>query len=280
MGTATSAFQNLIRGAAAAYTAGPTAEDARVACDRVARKCLATTVCYWNGPIDSPEFVAKCYIGLLKLVSGIPTDSYLSVKAPALDFDLELLRRVLREAQSRKTTVHFDAMAPDTVDTTFNMLDEARRICPNLGCTLPGRWRRSLRDVDSAIDLGLRVRVVKGEWCGLSGDETDKSEGFLNIIDRLAARRARHVAVATHDGALACKCFDRLKQAGVSNELELLYGMPQRSMLKIAADRQIPARIYVPYGCAALPYRLKDVIHNPRIFMWFTRDIIRGFHIL
>jgi proline dehydrogenase len=280
MGTPTSPVRTLIRRAAAAYTAGPAAEDARAVCDRVARQCLATTVCYWNSSIDSPDFVAQCYIRLLRLISDVPTDSYLSMKAPALGFNLELLRKIIQEAQSKNTTLHFDAMAPDTVDMTLNLIDQARRIYPNVSCTLPGRWRRSVHDVDSAIDLGLRVRVVKGEWPGLNGDETDKSDGFINVIDRLAARRARRVAVATHDAALACECFDRLERAGISYELELLYGLPQQAMLKIARGRRVSVRVYVPYGHAGLPYRLKDVVHNPRIFTWFARDLIRGPHVV
>jgi proline dehydrogenase len=276
MGTLTSTVQSLIRRAAAAYTTGPAAEDARAVCNRVAREHLATTVCYWNGSFEAPNLVAQSYIGLLQLIPDLPTDCYLSMKASALDFNLELLRKIIKEARNRNTTVHFDAMGPDTVDTTFNLIREVRCIYPNLSCTLPGRWIRSIRDVDFAINLGLRIRVVKGEWCGLNGDETDKSEGFMNVIDRLAAGHARHVAVATHDAALATRCFDRLERAGVSCELELLYGLPRRAMLKFARDRQIAVRIYVPYGQAGLPYRLKDVVHNPRIFMWFARDLVRA----
>jgi proline dehydrogenase len=133
-----------------------------------------------------------------------------------------------------------------------------------------------MRDVDYAVDLGLRVRVVKGEWSGLDGDETDRSEGFMSVVERLAKRRARHVAIATHDAGLADKCLERLKSAGVSCELELLYGLPKRRMLKIAREHRIAARIYVPYGQAGLPYRLKDIVRNPRIFTWFARDLIRG----
>jgi proline dehydrogenase len=276
MGTTTSAIQTLIGRAASAYTAGPAVGDVYTACERVAREHLATTVCYWNSPVDPPAFVAQCYLGLLRLAANLPTDSYLSMKAPALGFNVELLRKIIGEAQRQNRIIHFDAMAPDTVDSTFSLIDQARSIYSNIGCTLPGRWRRSIRDVDYAVDLGLRVRVVKGEWSGLNGDEIDRSEGFMNVVGRLADRRARHVAIATHDAGLAYECLGRLKRAGVSCELELLYGLPKRTMLKIARKHRIAARIYVPYGEAGLPYRLKDVVRNPRIFTWFARDLIRG----
>ena len=277
MGTTTSAIQTLIGRAARAYSAGPLIEDARSACRWAARKNLSTAVCYWNKPQDPPGFVAQSYIGLLQFIAGLHNDSYLSIKAPAFDFDGELLGTIIENArQHGNTLVHFDAMAPETVDRTFALITQARGSYSNIGCVLPGRWRRSVRDVDYAVDLGLRVRVVKGEWCGIEGDETDRCEGYLQVVERLAARRARHVAIATHDARLAARCIDCLKMAGTSCELELLYGLPQRVMLDLARKCCIQARIYVPYGYPGLPYRLKDVFRNPRIFIWFAQDLIRG----
>ena len=134
-----------------------------------------------------------------------------------------------------------------------------------------------MHDVDRAIDFGLRVRVVKGEWSGLNGDETDRCAGFMKVVECLAAGGARHVAVATHDAALADKALDCLKSAGTSCELELLYGLPQSAMLELARRRGVTARIYVPYGCAGLPYQLKEAPRNPRILAWFLRDLLRGY---
>jgi proline dehydrogenase len=274
MGTAASAIQVLIQRAAKGYTAGPYIEHARGVCERLALQNTASTVCYWNSDRDSSLLVAESYLRLLDLIRGISADCYLSVKAPAIGFDLKLLRNILDRARQLNTFVHFDAMAPDTVDRTFALIDQARRIYSKLGCTLPGRWRRSVHDVDRAVEFGLRVRVVKGEWCGSNGDETDRYEGFGNVIERLSARIARHVAVATHDGKLAVSAIDQLKKTGTSCELELLYGLPLPRMLKIARNYGITARIYVPYGHAGLPYRLKDAAHRPRILGWFVRDLI------
>jgi proline dehydrogenase len=276
MGTAKSPFRILIERAASRYTAGPTITSARAVCERLACLGIASTVCYWNRSSDSPLLTAEGYLALLDLIRDLPDGSYLSVKAPALGFDMKLINQVLDQAHRTNTTVHFDAMSPETADRTIALIDEARRIHPNLGCTLPSRWRRSLRDLDRAIEWNLRIRLVKGEWPAPKGDEMDPNEGFLRLVERLAAKSARHVAVATHNHKLGRKCLEYLKGRIASCELELLYGFPQRSMLQIARALAIPARVYVPYGGAGLPYRLKDAARKPAILGWFVRDVVRG----
>src|SRR5262249_24137070 len=202
--------QSLIRRAASAYTAGPALEDARTVCDSLARHGIASTVGYWNIYSDHPASISQAYVGTLRTMSGHPTDCYLSIKAPALKFDIDVLKKVHEEARRLNAVVHFDAMAPDTVDRTFDFIARAQAIYSQLRCTLPGRWRRSVADASRALDMALRVRVVKGEWSGIGYDETDPREGFLNIIESLAGR-AIHVGVATHNAAIARLALRRLK---------------------------------------------------------------------
>lgn len=275
MGTAESAFQSLIRRAASAYTCGPSIENAQAVCERLARDGISNTVCYWDVYADQPALISGAYIGLLNTVSASTSDCYLSIKAPALKFDIDLVKKVAEEARRLNAIVHFDAMAADTVDRTFALIEKIVPIYPRLGYTLPGRWRRSVGDAERAITMGLRIRVVKGEWAGADGDDTDPREGFLSVVEALAGR-AVHVAIATHNPVMARLSLRHLRNAGTPCELELLYGLPQQPMLRIARDFGVRARMYVPYGHSGLPYRLKNAIRNPRILGWFLHDLWRA----
>src|SRR2546427_248394 len=164
MGTAKSPFQILVQRAASSYSAGPTMGSARAACEHLASLGIASTVCYWNRPSDSPLVTTERYLRLFELIRDLPSGSYLSVKAPALGFDMKLIEEILDQAHRTNSTVHFDAMSPETADRTIALIEKARHVYPNLGCTLPSRWLRSLRDVDRAIEWNLRIRLVKGEW--------------------------------------------------------------------------------------------------------------------
>src|SRR5262249_11135230 len=188
----------------------------------------------------------------------------------------ELLQRILERANRAGVLVHFDSLSPESADRIFSAIHNLRDYRARMGCTLPGRWRRSLTDADNAIKMGLQVRVVKGEWPASNGDDVDVRKGFLDVVDRLVAQRAPNVAVATHDTVVAHRALDRLRTAGIPAEIELLYGLPLRPMFKLARAFQSPVRIYVPYGHPRLPYRLKEVWKNPHIIAWFMRDLCRG----
>jgi proline dehydrogenase len=271
-----SKIRALIGRAATAYSAGPSVSDTRRVCQDLAQAGVASTICYWNVGTEEPLRMSAVYSQLLGVIWQLQTDCYLSIKAPAINLDPRLLQKILARAWRTGVKVHFDAMGPEAADATFALIDMARHVYPRLGCTLPGRWRRSLADADRAIALDLEVRVVKGQWSEGTTEEIDPRNGFLDVIDRLATGRARHVAVATHDVELARQAVRRLKTSGIDCELELLYGLPARPVLALAQQLKVPARMYVPCGRVGLPYRLHQAVRNPRILAWFAHDLWRA----
>ena len=121
----------------------------------------------------------------------------------------------------------------------------------------------------------MTVRVVKGQWPDPLQPDFDPRSGFLLVIDALAGR-ARHVAVASHDVALAAEAVRRLQARGTSCEIELLYGLPMRRSLKLADELGLGVRAYVPYGESFLPYAMWRVALDPRIAWRLLRDAVKG----
>ena len=245
--------QRVIALAGRRYIAGTDIDDVARVCKRLSGLGYATTICYWDGPSDTPDGVLARYEQALAAVTGL--DSYLSVKATALDFSVERFARIA----NRGMRLHFDALAVHTVDRTFGLIG---RLQGDRGCTLPGRWRRSDADAARALEMGLAIRIVKGQFRG--DNDRDPRLGVLSVVDRLAGR-ARHVGIATHDRELASEARHRLRMAGTPCELEQLYGIP------LACP---PARVYVPYGQALLPYSLAQLKDNPKILFWLARDAV------
>jgi proline dehydrogenase len=265
----------LAKWAAQAYVAGPGLADALRVCRWLGQQGVAGTLGFWNGDGDRPRATTDAYLAALDAVARERLHCSLSLKAPALGFSHDLLMEVLERGHQGRLSFQFDALGPETTDQTFSMITRILPRAPVLGCTIPGRWRRSLRDAERAVDLGLNVRVVKGQWADPDDPGLDLREGFLAVVDRLAGR-ARHVAVATHDPALAREALTRLRSGGTSCELELLFGLPMRRAVRVGCEAQVPVRVYVPYGSAWLPYELSQAWRNSRVLWWFARDLVLG----
>jgi len=257
---------------ARSYIVGPELEDAMEAYRRMAKEGTASTICYWNIEDDAPEQVAAAYCRAIDALGQEKATCYLSIKAPALHFDRVLHQQVAERARQNGVRLHFDSLAPETADETFSLIAGLLPVHPDLGCTLPGRWRRSLADADWAVERDARVRVVKGQWVDPAWPEADMREGFLAVIDRLAGR-AVHVAVATHDAPLAKEALARLRKKNTPCELELLFGLPMRPARAVAQEAEVPVRIYLPYGHGWVPYIISQAYKNPKILWWVFKDL-------
>jgi proline dehydrogenase len=266
-------LEALARHAARGYVIGPDLGDATKACRYFAGQGFSSTICAWNGEEDLPiDNAARCLSGI-ENVATEQLDCHVSLKALDVKYSPPLIGEIAASARRRNVGLHFDSMGPEGADKTFAILDDLARSSAKLGCTIPGRWQRSLADADRAADLGLRVRVVKGQWADPDRRAIDLGDGFFRVIDRLAGK-ARHVAVATHDPSLARISLARLLEAGTCCELELLFGLPSRDAIRAAHEMNVPIRIYIPYGRAWLPYAFGQIRRNPKIAFWALRDLV------
>ena len=202
-------FRRIRHRRAVAYRAGPGLDDALAVCRRLATYGLASTIGYSASRGESAREVAGVHMGAFEALAADGLDAYVSVKLPALDFDARLFAELASAAAQSGRRLHLDALAPSTADVTWLLLEGAPRT-DVLGTTLPARWRRSADDASRAVDLGLAVRVVKGQWA--DGDATvDADEGFLEVVDRLSGHAAG-VAVATHAADLLAESLRRLRR--------------------------------------------------------------------
>jgi proline dehydrogenase len=257
-----------------AYGAGPGLDDALEAARRLAASGIASTVGYSAAPQERGRSVADAHLAAFDRLSAGELDAYVSVKLSELEFDPALFAELDAAAARSGRRLHLDALAPETVDSTWRLLEERPR-AGQLGTSFPGRWRRSADDAARAAELGLVVRVVKGQWKHGADGDVDPAEGFLAVVDRLCGR-APAVAVATHDVALVTEAVGRLKAAGTPCEVELLYGLPFRAPALAAARLGAPIRVYVPYGHVGATYGIADLRRKPAATWWLMQDLLLG----
>jgi proline dehydrogenase len=262
-----------VKAAARPYVGGETIEDAICVAERFAGEGKTATLGYWDVGRDSGRMVADIGLNAIRAVAAHDLDGYISLKPPALRFDAGMAGELAAAAVAHRRNLHCDSHGPEVADRSNAMLQAMidRLGGQHLGTTLPGRWKRSLDDADWAVERKLNVRVVKGQWPAPGDPGRDLAAGFLAVIDRLAGR-ARHVAVATHETALAREAVARLKTAGTPCEIELLFGMPAEPLIRWARENGIAVRIYVPFGGGFVPNAIRVLKRNPRLFFVIAKD--------
>jgi proline dehydrogenase len=253
------------------YIAGVDVEDAIRQCRLLGQRGWSSTICPWDGPHDSVTSVASSYRRALQSIGQKKLDCYLSIKVPSLNYDYKLLEELLDLASQFRVRVHFDSLGPESASPSFVLLEQAKKRHSDLGCTLPSRWVRSIGDAETAVQLGVSVRLVKGQWPDPARPTLNVEARFLDLVD-VVAGRVPHVGVATHDVRLARQSLARLKKTGTPCELEQLYGLPVRADV-VARPLAVATRIYVPYGYAYMPYALSQVAKRPAMMGWLLKDL-------
>lgn len=273
--TVSAALMPLMQRAGRAYVGGETVDDALRIARRLNEEALPTTLGFWDTKDYSASQVGDIYLGAVRRLAESKLDSYLSIKPPALRFDPTLAASLATTARAWGVRLHCDSHGPE-VAAASHAMEQAMLAHLDRGLlstTLPARWSRSLADADWAVEHGLRVRVVKGQWPDPAEPDRDTFSGYLEVIDRLAAR-ARHVGVATHDVALGAEAIGRLRAAGTPFELELLYGMPMAPSLRWARDNDVPVRVYVPFGKGFIPSAVGILRRNPRLAWLLVKEMV------
>jgi len=263
----------IVKKVARPYVGGDTVDEAMCVADRLAGEGFATTLGYWDTGRDTARQVADIYLNAVRRLSATNLDCYVSLKPPPLRFASELADELAGVAATHRVRLHCDSHGTNVADLSNAMLQgmAARSDGNSLGTTLPGRWSRSLRDADRAIELALNVRVVKGQWPDQEAPKRDMSAGFLEVVQRLAGR-AQHVSVATHDFPLACEAVERLRAEGTPCELEVLHGVPAKSLIRWADKKGVKVRIYVPFGSGFVPNAIGVLKRNPRLIYAFAKE--------
>ncbi len=262
--------RSIVNTIASRHVAGRNIEDAlRVSrwADRHGFSCIVSP---WKGTGDTAEHMHREYKAAIDASYRQFPQSYLSIKLDALDYDTALFDDLLNFARARGFHVHIDSLDPDSADTALAFVERAVRARHSIGCTLPSRWERSLQDATYIAELGIPVRIVKGQWPDLLGRNMNATKNYVEIARRLAGK-SRIVRIATHDTTLAGEVLEELSAANTPCEVEQFFTLPLNGS-DLARKFGYPYRIYVAYGNPGLPYNVRFTLTRPRIAAWMLTD--------
>jgi hypothetical protein len=256
--------------AGAHHVSGLKVTDAIAAATEEAKAGHWATLGYWPPANEAPAVIASHYMRALDCIAESGLTSSISIKVDQLQFEREVLFDVLRHSMLRRVRVHFDAQAFETADRTLALLEEGLALGADLSAAVPSRWARSMKDAQRLVQLGVPLRIVKGQGGDPGNPKIDPRRSYLELVESVAGTPT-HVGIATHDRRVAEPALDLLIKNKTPCSLEQLRSLPRLDFL--AEARGIPVRAYVAYGVYGLPYVISEVLRRPAILGWIVRDL-------
>jgi proline dehydrogenase len=212
---------------------------------------------------DEPGAVAATdqAIESLRRIREEGIDSHVSIKLTQIGLDIDEamcrahLIRILDCAASVGNFVRIDMEELAYADATLRLFAEMldRYGDETVGIVLQSYLRNRPGDLQSLIERGARIRLVKGAYRE-SADavyrvQADIDKAFGRDIE-LLLRLGRHPAIATHDP----DAIDRVRtiqgQAGLDKgtfEFQMLYGVRPKLQAALVGEGYA-VRCYIPYG--------------------------------
>lgn len=223
--------------------------------------------------------------------AGAEPNVSLKLTAMGLDISTELatsnLRRVLeRGKQYPNSFVRIDMESTDYIDRTLALYEQMRgEGFDNVGVVIQSYLYRSEKDVKRLIEMGAKVRLVKGAY-----DEpphlafpakADVDANFVHLMKLLMGEEARangvYCAIASHDAAMIEATKVYAAEQGLARdqfEFQMLYGIAT-SMHHQLAREGYKFRVYVPYGTHWYPYFMRRLAERPANVFFILRNLVR-----
>ncbi len=228
------------------------------------------------------------YLSMLDGIASASIGSTISLKLTMLGLDIsdELcranLRPVLERARERATFIRIDMEgSPYTRKTLEIFYDMQEEFGDHVGIVLQAYLYRTDRDVADAIEHNARVRLVKGAYAeppAVAYPRKDSVDAAFRRQMEALLDRGRHVAIATHDGAIidAAKGYAlRMQIPHERFEFQMLYGVRKELQERLAAEGYT-VRVYVPFGRLWYPYVMRRMAERPANLLFVARAIARG----
>jgi proline dehydrogenase len=259
------------------FVAGDKVGDAIAAVRALNAQGMSATLDFLGEDVHVAEAALRtreAYEEILDAIAQSGVDSNVSVKLTAMGllfdekFALNNLVAILeRAARNRDPFVRIDMEGSSVVEATLRVFRQAFAAHSNVGPVLQSYLKRTPDDVEDAIALRARVRLVKGAY-NESPEIAYKSMPKIRAQYLEQARRlllhGNYPGIATHDRRLIAAVKEFTAAEGISRdrfEFQMLYGCRPSVQRQIVAEGY-RLRIYVPFGTHWAGYFYRRVLER------------------
>lgn len=283
------------RAVAERFVAGETLDEVV----QVARDCnasgLSVSLDYLGEAVTNPADVESAVAMTIRSLERIAADGLdANVSLKPTQFGLEIDEGLCRESVARvlaravelgegegEIFVRLDMEASEFTERTVSLVEslwaDGHR---NVGTVLQSALYRTPDDLRRMLELGSRVRLVKGAYREPANvafpDKADVDRRYVEQMRQLL-REGVYPAIATHDEAIINATRRYAFEQGVSKddfEFQMLYGI-RRDLQQRLQEEGYRVRVYVPYGEQWYPYLMRRLAERPANFVFVTGNVIK-----
>jgi len=234
--------------------------------------------------------VTRHYLDVLDQVRGLAAE--ISVKPTQLGLDLDRARcdanllALVEKARATGTFVWIDMEQSRYTDATLDLCLAMRRLGPHVGVCVQAYLRRTPRDVEALIAVGVGIRLVKGAYREPSdlafADKRAVDESYLALARRLLSEDSRRAGVravfGTHDPRLLAAIRTHGAAAGLDAsacEFHLLYGIQRAEQERLArAGHRVS--VLISYGSYWFPWYMRRLAERPANVLFVLKSLFRA----
>ena len=271
------------------FIAGETIEEA-VECARTLQsEGMLLTLDYLGESVATTEDADAARAEYLRLIdviaaSGIERNISLKLTQLGLDVDhatcVDNFRRILDPAERHTFFIRIDMEGSRYTHATLDIFETLwRHGHRDVGVVLQSCLRRSESDLLRMLELGARVRLVKGAYYEPKTiayqRKTDVDEAFLRITRQLLDS-GNYPAIATHDPRMIDATIAHANDHSISSdrfEFQMLYGV-RRDLQASLLARGYQVRVYLPCGHLWFPYYMRRLGERPANVIFVLRSLL------
>jgi proline dehydrogenase len=278
----------LVRGLVNRFVAGETLDTALAAAQDLDARDIATTLDLLGENVSSAaeaQAAVETYATILRSMRDARLEPNISVKLTmlGLDFGREVavanMVSILDVAREVSGFIRIDMEGSAYTDVTMEIFDELFASFPaEVGIVIQAYLHRAESDVRHAIELGARVRLVKGAYAepeDVAWQDRLKVDEDYACLARLLLSEGNYPAIATHDMALVRATIEHARRHRIPPdrfEFQMLYGVRRDQQDKLVRDGY-RMRVYVPYGTEWYPYFTRRIAERPANAFFVLRQL-------
>ena len=283
------------------WAAGQDMEDALIAaksCNMKGQKAILNYLGEDNTEEEKINRTPKEYSDLLERLHADQIDGCISVKPSQLglcisyELCLKNLKAIINRAIKFSVFVWIDMESSKHTDDTLMLYLELLAHYPHIGVVLQSALRRSASDLLHLMEVGAKVRLVKGAYheneqiAFIRHEEINAN--YIKLLKMLFSHNyytnnngidnSLKFAVATHDSKLieyAIKLSKAVK-IGIKNfEFEFLRGI-RDELKRNLVEEGFRVAEYIPYGDEWLPYSTRRLRERKKNLFLLARSLVQS----